>query len=216
MQGGAKVEIGMKVRSSDGEKLGKVVSCDSGGFIIEKGFFFPKEYSARFDQVADYREGELWLTEAADELKRGLAREPMISEQGGMGRRETTAAEQVRVPLSEEQLIAEKRMHKAGEVEIHKEVITEQKQVSVPVMKEEIHVERVPASREAQPSEASFRESTVSVPAYEEEVEIRKRPVVREEVRVSKGAHEEERRAMAETQRESAEVRTKGEIDEKD
>ena len=34
----------MKVRSSDGDDLGKIIRLDAGMLVIEKGFFFPKDY----------------------------------------------------------------------------------------------------------------------------------------------------------------------------
>ena len=47
------IREGMTVFSSDGEKLGKVLSCEASTFTIEKGFFFPKDYVARYDDIAD-------------------------------------------------------------------------------------------------------------------------------------------------------------------
>jgi len=35
------VSEGMVVKSSDGEKLGRVVACQPGGFVVEKGFLCP-------------------------------------------------------------------------------------------------------------------------------------------------------------------------------
>jgi uncharacterized protein (TIGR02271 family) len=197
------VREGLKVRSSDGKNLGKVVSCGADTFIIEKGFFFPKDFTARYEQVADLREDEIWLGEAGDQLMRGhLA-------QGGQAG-VAGVSEEVRVPLAEEELTAEKRAVEAGEVRVRKDVKVEQKQVEVPVTKEEVHVERVPASGETLPEGAVFQEGTVSVPVVEEEVEVRKRPVVREEVRVSKTAHQEEERFSAETRKETAAIEEEG------
>ncbi len=48
--------VGTTVRSADGDKLGKVVSVDDTGFMIEKGIFFPKEYRADFSQISDINE----------------------------------------------------------------------------------------------------------------------------------------------------------------
>ena len=63
-------------------------------------------------------------------------------------------------------------------------------------MREEVHVERVPASASAKDTDLgpdAFKERTVTVPVREEEVEVTKRPRVREEVRVSKSANVHER-----------------------
>jgi uncharacterized protein (TIGR02271 family) len=92
-------------------------------------------------------------------------------------------------------------------------VQTERKQISVPVTREEVHVERVPAgAREVRPGEATFQEGEISVPVREEEVEIRKRPVVREEVRVSKTARQEQRVASGEVRKETADIEEEGSV----
>jgi uncharacterized protein (TIGR02271 family) len=208
------VREGLKVRSSDGTSLGKVVSCGVDTFVIEKGFFFPKDFTARYDQVADLRSDELWLSEPGDQLRSSMGREPAraTADQEPARSGISGATEEMRVPLAEEELTAQKRTAQAGEVRIHKDVTVENKQIEVPVTKEEVHVERVPVSPETEARDAQFKEGTVSVPVYEEEVEIRKRPVVREEVRVSKTSHEEEARFAAETRKETAEVEEKGNL----
>ncbi len=89
---------------------------------------------------------------------------------------------------------------------VKKDVVTEQKELRVPVTREEVQVERVPIEGSPPAGEAAFQEKTVTVPIREEEVEVRKRPVVREEVRVSKERHAEERRADAQVRREEARV----------
>jgi uncharacterized protein (TIGR02271 family) len=93
-----------------------------------------------------------------------------------------------------------------GEVRVHKDVVTEHKQVSVPVTREQVHVERVPAKGTEAPGEAAFKDETFSMPVREEEVEIRKRPVVKEEVRVGRTRRQEERRADADVRREEARI----------
>jgi uncharacterized protein (TIGR02271 family) len=198
------IQLGMIVRSRDGEKLGKVKSCDPETFLIEKGLFFPKDYLARYDQVGEIRDGEAWLLKNLGELdtKESLA---------GEGR-QATGSEEVRVPLSEEQLEASKRVGTAGEVRVRKTVETEQQQISVPVMKEHVEVERVPAQAGSTPGEARFQDETISVPVREEEVEIRKRPVVREEVRVRKDRDVQEQRFAETVRKENVEIDEEGDL----
>jgi uncharacterized protein (TIGR02271 family) len=80
-------------------------------------------------------------------------------------------------------------------------------------MREEVRVERVPASASTAASPDAFREETISVPVREEEVEVTKRPRVREEVRVTKTPHVEERRVEGEVRREEARVERTGTAD---
>lgn len=46
------IREGMTVYSADGERLGRVVSCYPTTFVIEKGFFFRKDYVARYEDVS--------------------------------------------------------------------------------------------------------------------------------------------------------------------
>jgi uncharacterized protein (TIGR02271 family) len=214
MAGMGELTQGMKVRSSDGASLGKIIRVEPGWFVVEKGFFFPKDYELPTSLVADVREGECWLSASRAELERGddarLGRGSI--EQGGIARPATGSAERElehgegRLQLSEEELEARKRVHEAGEVRVRKEVVTEHRQIDVPVTKEEVHVERVPASASSEPRGEAFREEEIRVPVREEEVEVTKRPRVREEVRVSKTARQEERRVEGEVRREEARI----------
>ncbi|MFL5262780.1 MAG: YsnF/AvaK domain-containing protein [Anaeromyxobacteraceae bacterium] len=219
------VQEGMIVYSSDGEKLGKVLQCEAETFIIEKGFFFPKDYIARYQDISDVRGDEIHLSSAKSaytgdrDLREGstLGAASSTGESYGTGRaamgteRERTTAhtggEDVRVPLAEEELDVTKRDRQTGEVRLNKEVVTEHKRIDVPVMKERVTVEHVEATdRNARPGDASFEQKSVAVPVHEEEVEIRKRPVVKEEVRVRKERQVEQRAAEADLRKERIDV----------
>ena len=62
------IREGMTVRSSDGEKLGKVFAVSEGEFHIEKGLFFPKDYLVRYAEVSDIRNGEIILNHGKEAL----------------------------------------------------------------------------------------------------------------------------------------------------
>ncbi|RKH04095.1 DUF2382 domain-containing protein [Corallococcus praedator] len=62
------IKEGMVVRSSDGEKLGKVFAISEGEFHIEKGMFFPKDYLVRYMEVSDIRNGEIYLNHGREAL----------------------------------------------------------------------------------------------------------------------------------------------------
>lgn len=69
------IRQGMTVFSSDGEKLGEVIQCDVSTFIIEKGFFFKKDFVVRFDDV---------MLVAGDEIRLSRGRE-LLGEPIGHG-----------------------------------------------------------------------------------------------------------------------------------
>ncbi|KZL49316.1 MULTISPECIES: DUF2382 domain-containing protein [Cyanophyceae] len=112
--------------------------------------------------------------------------------------------------LYEERLIANKSRVKTGEVAIGKHVETERANVSVPVEKERVVIERTTptdAGRTAAPDEVNFREGEVArMDVYEENADIRKEAVVREEVKVKKVVEEDTVEAQENLRREELDV----------
>ena len=206
------VSEGSTVYSVDGEKLGKVVRCGEGGFAIEKGFFFPKEYYARFADVLAASDGKVVLRNRADELH-------SLGDESIVAARDATVApagavQETRLPLAEEELTAEVHPQEVGEVRVQKEVVTEQKHITVPVTREEVRVERVPiGAAPAAPGEATFEETEITVPVVEEQIEVHKRPVVREEVRVQKTARTDEEVASGTVRKEHARIESEGSVE---
>ena len=45
------VTQGMIVTTSVGDRLGKVISCGTDTFVVEKGVFSPKDYELRYDHI---------------------------------------------------------------------------------------------------------------------------------------------------------------------
>ncbi|HUR95466.1 MAG TPA: YsnF/AvaK domain-containing protein [Gemmatimonadales bacterium] len=89
------------------------------------------------------------------------------------------------IQLREEQLDIEKERVQTGEVRLRKEVVTEQRNIEVPVTREEVVIERHAAG--GVPADGTIREGEeIRIPLMEEEVRVEKTPVVREEVSVRK------------------------------
>ena len=99
-----------------------------------------------------------------------------------------------RVQLRDEELRADTQQVAAGEVHIHKDIITENKSIDVPVTREEVVIERHPVNA-AYAGTADFNQADqeIRIPVMEEQVTLAKNTVVREEVEVGK-------RAVTETQ----------------
>jgi uncharacterized protein (TIGR02271 family) len=110
--------------------------------------------------------------------------------------------------LREEELDIEKQRVQAGEVRLRKEVVTEQRQVDVPVTREEVVLERHPASGGATGDIAEGEE--IRVPIMEEEVRVEKRPVVKEEVSLGKRRITGTERVDESLRREEARIETEG------
>jgi uncharacterized protein (TIGR02271 family) len=199
-----RIREGAVVYGADGEKLGKVRACDTNGFVIEKGLFFPKDILARYDDVADVDDDGIRMVYSKDAFSsqsEGREDEP----RHGLKER-LEEDEDVRVPIAEERLDVSKHDRQAGEVRLRKDVETEHRTIDVPVVKERVHVERIPGERRATPDEGDFRQTTASMPVREEEVEIHKRPVVKEVVRLRKEREIEHRAAGADVRKERASI----------
>ncbi|MBD2776447.1 DUF2382 domain-containing protein [Iningainema tapete] len=114
--------------------------------------------------------------------------------------------------LYEEQLIAKKNRVKRGEVKVGKHVETETVQVSVPVEKQRVIVERTTPKDGFQvgtPSNVDFREEEMAhIDIYEETVDIQKQPVVREEVKIKKVVEQDKVKAKVKLRREELDVNT--------
>jgi uncharacterized protein (TIGR02271 family) len=115
-----------------------------------------------------------------------------------------------RVELLEEELDIDKRQVQAGEVRIRKEVVTEQRQIEVPVSREEVVIERRPASgREVDAPIGADEE--IRIPLMEEQVEVDKHTRVREELEVGKRRVDETRTIRDNVRHEEATIDTEGE-----
>jgi uncharacterized protein (TIGR02271 family) len=224
----------MDAYSLDGEKLGEVERLDDDSITIEKGWFFPKDFTIRYDDVADIREDHLIVNRGRTDLDEwrtpdytGWSETDRENQAGRMTGRESRTEKmagrsdtEATIPLREEELAAEKT-RKEDEVVLHKVVHTEMKHMEVPVEKEELVIERVPAGQagasdigEASSSSA-FREEETRIPIMEEEVQVSKRPVVKEEVRARKQTRTEKRDVSGEVRKEDIEVERGGKSQKK-
>jgi uncharacterized protein (TIGR02271 family) len=93
--------------------------------------------------------------------------------------------------------------------------VTTQKQITVPVMHEEIRIERIPATdrKAVAYTDGMFVESSQVIPLHDEEVEIHKYPVAREGVHLRKAAFQGEYTETAELRREELEIQEPKKLD---
>jgi len=121
--------------------------------------------------------------------------------------------------LYQERLIASKTRVKAGEVTVGKHVETEVAQVSVPIERERVVIERTTPGdigTPVMPGEATFQEGEVArVEVYEETPDVHKEAFVREEVQVRKEVDREVVNAEDTVRREEIDIHTEGHPDVK-
>ena len=120
-------------------------------------------------------------------------------------------AERASVKLSEEQVKVGKREVVAGGVRLRKIIRTETVNQPVELRREELVVERVPASEATGRAQHEFREREIYVPLRREEPVIQKEARVREEVRVRKDARTDRQTVSEQVRKEDVEIQREGE-----
>ncbi|WP_061317298.1 YsnF/AvaK domain-containing protein, partial [Clostridium botulinum] len=96
----------------------------------------------------------------------------------------------MKMQLREEQIEISKKKIQTGEVSIHKEVLTEEKNITVPVKREELVIENTVCDPQFHDKSDGHTE-TIRIPIREERIDICKQPVTLEDVSVSNHQYKE-------------------------
>jgi uncharacterized protein (TIGR02271 family) len=110
------------------------------------------------------------------------------------------------VQLREEQLDIIKERVQVGELQLHKEVVEEQRTVHVPVLREEVYVERRPVIDGKVDGSPFTEDEMIRIPIIEERIEVMKRPVIVEEVIVGKRKIQETKHVQDTIKKEEARI----------
>ena len=174
---------GMTVRSSDGEKLGRVFSLGDDSFHIEKGLFFPKDYLVRYADISDIRNGEIILLHGRDNLRR-LSSEDKYGTTAGLG---TSTAATTGLGTSTAATAGLGTSTAAADLRTGASTTARHtEEVAIPVHKEELDITK----REVQSGEVRVHKEVV------QEVETVRVPVRKERVRVERRDVNPDRPAM--------------------
>lgn len=117
-----------------------------------------------------------------------------------------------RIQLRGEILRTYKDRVQRGEVRLRKDVITETKNVEVPVTREELVIERTPVSGQSATGEIG-KDEELRVPLSEERVRTEKQPVVTDEVRVGKRAVQRTENVSDDVRHEELRVDKEGDVE---
>ena len=116
-----------------------------------------------------------------------------------------TRRDSSRMTLSEEQMRVGKHVTESGSVDVHKTVRNQRMEKDVPVMHEEVQVERRPLSADSS-ANVTMREDEIHVPLRSEQAFVEKRTVPREEVVISKKLVEGSQHVEADLRSEQVDV----------
>jgi uncharacterized protein (TIGR02271 family) len=179
---------------------------------VKKGETFDSYQNAyRYGGEAESRYQGRAFHEVEDDLKRNWGK---AKEHTGMtwshARDAVKDAYDRTFQLREERLKVEKTPVEAGEVRVGKRVVTEHKTIDVPVEREQVIVERHPASGRAVRGDMTDEE--IVIPVKEERVSVTKQPVVTEEVSVGKRKVQDTKHVAETVRKEELEVNEEGDI----
>ena len=217
---------GMHVLGSDNEKVGDVDMVEQNYFVVRKGFFFPEDHYIPIDAVQTYDDENVYLNVTKDQAMEQQWNTPPVVDEGvpaadtasydDLNAVDTTSStdhtadvtdrDSTHIDIHEEELAARRREVDRGDVRINKDVVTEERELDVPLTEERVNVSRRDVDRDATPGDHAFEEGTIEVPVYGEEVEVDKRARVREEVEISKDATTETERVSGTVRREDVRV----------
>jgi len=117
-----------------------------------------------------------------------------------------------RLQLREEELRARTEAVQAGEVQLRKEIVAEERTLEVPVTREEVVIERRPVEGYRPADSDIGTDEEIRVPVMEEQVTVEKQPVVVEEIDVGKRVIEETERVSGTVRREEARIEHEGDV----
>jgi len=228
------LQPGMDVYGADGDKIGSINEVYDNYIMVEKGFFFPKDYYIPIDSIEGVdSDDRVYLTVDKDQvLNQGWDAVPDYTatttasgtgyaDAGRPGTSEVIAPDYVaqsdvaasgtdatRVPVYEEDLSAAKRRVDRGVVRIEKELVTEDKTITVPVTEERVRVTRVDAADAASTASTAdaFREGVIEVPVSGEEVDVQKSARLAGEVVVEKEEVKKDKQVSGTVRREEVHV----------
>ncbi|AWI05678.1 YsnF/AvaK domain-containing protein [Clostridium drakei] len=96
----------------------------------------------------------------------------------------------VKMQLREEEMKISKKKIQTGEVSIHKEVLTKEENITVPVKQEELVIEKKVFDPQSY-GESNAHTEIIRIPISKERIDIHKEPVTLENVSVSKHKYKE-------------------------
>ena len=197
--------IKKEARGKNDEDLGEVQEIGDAYVLTQKGMVSKEKFYIPKYLVEGYDGDKLYFKITEEEARNSFVRDsaPASKEYTKYKTSDAPPDVETRIPVMEERLNVQKK-ESTQEATITKEPVIEKKTVEVPVMHEEMTIERRPANETTSTATAEGpvqSRTEVKVPLKKEEVEITKQPYVKEEISVKK-------KPVTETRQVSEEVRS--------
>jgi len=181
--------IKKEARGLNDEDFGEVQEVSNGYVFIQKGIIDKNKFFIPQEKVESYDGDILRFGISLDEAESTYQGEtyPDSSPNPTDISSKTTEREETAIPITEEKLDVTKRVEE-NQATITKEPITETKTVEVPVIHEEVSIERrqPTGDRTYTDQKPVTSNEDIEIPLKREEFEVTKTPYVKEEVVIKK------------------------------
>ena len=159
--------------------LGEVHEVTNGYVLVQKGLIHKEKFYIPQDQVESYNGHVLRFKISADEINRyaGDSHPASIEDQyestieidSGGGSAGGIEIEETEVPLTDEKLKVSKETQQS-QTTITKEPVKEIKRVEVPLIHEEVTIERRPPSGDTKAQRPVYSKEDITIPVKKEEI----------------------------------------------
>ena len=181
--------IKKEARGTNDEDFGEVQDIQGNYVLVQKGIIDKEKFYIPKDQAVSYDGDVLRFRISQEDLNQFQHEPPSIWDSDST--QETTTYErdtnEERIPLSEERLDVSKESQE-DQATITKKPVTETKTVEVPLTREEVSIERRPASGHTEAQSPIQSEEEIAIPLKREEAQVSKKPYVKEEAVIKKKA----------------------------
>ena len=183
--------IKKEARGNNDEDFGEVQDIQGNYVLVQKGIIDKEKFYIPKDQAESYDGDVLRFRISKEDLDQYQHEPPSTWDSDSA--QETTAyesdtTEEERIPLSEERLDVSKKSQE-NQARVTKKPITESKTVEVPLTREEVSIERRPASGQTEAQSPIQSEEEITIPLKREEAQVSKKPYVKEEAVIKKKAY---------------------------
>ena len=185
--------IKKEARGNNDEDFGEVQDIQGNYVLVQKGIIDKEKFYIPKDQAESY-DGDVLRFRISQEDLNQYQHEPPSTWDSDSAQETTTyerdTTEEEIIPLSEERLDVSKKSQE-NQARVTKKPVTESKTVEVPLTREEVSIERRPASGQTEAQSPIQSEEEITIPLKREEAQVSKKPHVKEEAVIKKKAYKD-------------------------
>ncbi len=178
-----------EARGNNDEDFGEVQDIEGNYILVQKGLINKEKFYIPKDQAESYDGDVLRFRISEQELSQFQHEPPSIWDSNNISQETTTfekdTNEEEYIPLTEERLDVSKESQE-DQATVTKKPVTESKTVEVPLTREEVSIERRPASGQTEAQSPIQSEQDIKIPLKREEAKVSKKPYVKEEAIIKK------------------------------